>query len=705
MGVPAGYIAAIDLEPLLIDKDTGAPLTNGTIWFYQDSARNVPKNVYEIQNLGGAPPVYNFVPLPNPVNLAAFGTQQDNAGNNVAIYYYPYDAAGNIQLYFVQVYNSNGVLQLTREAWPPGVTQQNGPANQDGNLANQLSNPQFAVVNFLPNNPLVVTVTGAGVFTYTGIIPDWNINVTATAATTVTITRTAIAGSAALPNNPPYTLSVLPGANITAVSLSQRLFNDPNIWAPSNAAAANGWLASSILLATGTTVTMQYQPNGLAPFNILTANNTSGGFATFNNTIQLPPATNPATGDTGYVDIILNFPVVGTSTFSNVQVVPVSTNLVNIAYDQTPVNRQIDQLFNYYNPLLQYKPIPSFCVGWDFDLNPTQFLGPAIAASAAGANTSSYTWDQTIVFQSANNGAAISRGHDGGFVVTATNTTQFALIQYFPEPIARKILNNDIAAQISALTMGAYSLTGKITLWYTTNVNLPSTVGANQSLVTGLDATGFPAVVAGWAQVPRGNLGDAAFTVSGNPIGIFYPSVPFTGWNVFPSNNAASSTATWMAIVVGFSSLVATRAISIDSISLCPGKIATIPAPQTLDEVLLNCQYYWQMTFPVGTVPQQALGDFSGDHLYLTDAAGATGQYSSSIYFVPAMYDAPTITFYNPHNMNGQVYDYFVAGDCSATTVRYATSRSFAFYCTGNPAGTFPNNIGVHWTADSRLGQ
>ena len=41
---------------------------------------------------------------------------------------------------------------------------------------------------------------------------------------------------------------------------------------------------------------------------------------------------------------------------------------------QNSVNRQNDYLFHYYNPLLQYKPIESFLIGWDFPVNPAQPL-------------------------------------------------------------------------------------------------------------------------------------------------------------------------------------------------------------------------------------------------------------------------------------------------------------------------------------------
>jgi hypothetical protein len=691
------YITDLSLEQYFVDKDTGEPLAFGTVEFWQDDNRVVPKLVFE---LTGAPPNYTYTALPNPITLSAVGTISDINGNNVALYYYPFDALGNIQLYYVVIRNSLGVIQFTREAWP-NTTSGANPAATDVGLSNELSNPQFVDVSFLPNNPDILAFVGAATTTVP-IAPRWDLVVQHTNNTTVTVTRTAVAGISAYPGNPPYTLTILPGLNIAALTLRQRLDNNPDVFARA-VGGQNGYLATSILLAPLTTLSISYQPNGQPAQVLLNANNVGGVYAEFTNTVQLLPANNPSTADTGYVDILLNLPIVGASTFSNVQIVGLNSNLQGVTYDQVTSNREKDQLFNYYNPLLQAKPIPSYLVGWDFPFNPTQFLGPTLAASAAGVNTSRYVWDQTIVFQSANNGPAISRSAagNGALRITATNATQFALIQYLPQAMARKILNNRLSVNVSALTPFAGGLTGTISLWSTVDGALPSTTG-NASIIATIDANGKPATFNGnWVEVPRSGLGNAQFVV-GNSATTNFNNYGFSGWTL--NGAGQTNTATFFAIVVGFAQLGAAGTIDFNSISLVPGDIPTEPAPKLDSEIILDCVRYYQKTFAPATIPAQNVGVGTGESTWVGANMGAFDQRSASILFTIPMNSIPAITFFNPAAANGQVRDETVNLDCSATTAVNISSREFSVLCTGNAGTNIADFMGVHWTADSRLG-
>ena len=697
MPLDGRYITDLSLEQYFVDKDTGQPLAFGTVEFWQDDNRVIPKLVYE---LTGAPPNYTYTALPNPITLSAVGTISDMNGNNVALYYFPYDALGNIQLYYIVIKNSLGVVQFTREGWP-NTTADVNPAVQDVGLSNELSNPQFVDVSFLPNNPTVLVFTGVATDTV-AIAPRWDLVVNHTATTNVTITRTAVAGISAYPGNPPYTLTILPGANIASIVLRQRLDNNPDIFGRA-VGGANGFLSASILLAPLSNLTMSYQPNTQPAQVILTANNISGVYAEFTNTVQLTPANNPTTADTGFVDIILTLPIAGATTFSNVQIVGLNENIQGVTYDQVTSNREKDQLFNYYNPLLQAKPIPSYLVGWDFPFNPTQFLGPTLAASAAGAQTSRYVWDQTIVYQSANNGPAISRSAagNGALRITATNATQFALIQYLPQSTARKILNGSISVNVSAITPFAGGLTGTISLWSTTDANLPSTT-ANNSIVLTLDPRGKPATFNGnWVEVTRNGIGNAQFIV-GNSADTNFNNYGFSGWDL--NGAGQTNTATFFAIVVGFATLGAAGTIDFNSISLVPGDIPTAPAPKLDSEIILDCLRYYQKTFAPATVPAQNIGVGTGESTWVGTNLGAFDNRSASILYTVPMNIIPTITFFNPAAANGQVRDETINADCSATTAVNISSREFSVLCTGNPATNIADFMGVHWTADARLG-
>lgn len=506
------YIVPINLEEVFVDHITGDLLAGGTIEFFKDDDRLVSKSVYE---LSGAPPNYTYDALPNPVTLSSVGTPADNSGNPVNLYYYPYDADGNIELYYIVVRDSDGTIQFTRQGWPNTTSSSSPtPSDTNPNITNELSNPQFVDINFALTNPFTITLTGASTTTV-AIAPRWDLVVAHSGSGTVAVQRNAVVGTSAYPYNPPYTLTLTPGLNITSMVLRQRLNNNPDVFAPAPA-GTDGWLSASVLLAPSSSATIKYQPSGQAAQTILTASNATGSFAQFEETVQLDPANNTSDGDSGYVDILVDLSISAATTLSNLQILGLDADSDTVNYDQNTANRQKDQLFNYYNPLLQYKPIESYLVGWDFPLNPTQPLGPTIAASSAGVNTSAYKWDQTIVFQSANNGAAISRSStgNGALRVTATNSTQFALIQYLPQAVARRMLQENLSANIAAITAKVGGLAGTISIWYTTDVSLPS-VGSNNSIVLTLDANGKPATFNGnWTEVTRNGLGDAKFTVT-----------------------------------------------------------------------------------------------------------------------------------------------------------------------------------------------
>jgi hypothetical protein len=696
MALDPRYITAVSLEPYFVDKATGAPLAGGVVTFYEDDARAVPKLVYE---LSGAPPNYTYTPLPNPIILSNTGTIQDAAGNNIALYYFPYDAAGNIQLYYITVTNSMGEEQFTREAWPNLATNENANLTQS-NISNELTNPQFAQVLFIPTAPYVINIAGAGTSNI-NIAPGWFINITATGATTVTVTRNSITGVTAYPHNPPYTLTILPGANITGLTLTQRLFNNPSIWSP-QAGGANGYIATSILLAPLSSVTMQYAPSVGAPQQILNANNLTGVYTEFTNTVQLTPAANTDSSNVGYVDITITLPVGIATTLSNVQVVGLETNLQNVVYEQTPVNRQIDFMFHYYNPLLQYKPIPSYLVGWDFPLNPAQFLTSTVAAFATGANTSNYVWDQTIVFQTANSGVSFSRNTTGGLRVTAGGNTQFALIQYLDAQQALKMLNGPLSVNVSALTNIVGGITGTISLWGCTDANLPA-MGGNASIVATLSAAGKPATRNGtWFEITRSNLNDATFTVTPSAV-VNYNNYGFSGWSI---TSALANTATFFAIVVGFGAMINTNTVDINSISLVPGMIPTIPAPQSADEVARECERYYNMSFPLGTLPQSALGANSGDIAFINNkllAGGVLGS-SHSILFASIMRKSPTVTLYNPNAAGAQAYNYITGASTTNTIAYNVTTKQFAVTYNADAGAVIGDHMGIHWTADARLG-
>lgn len=109
------------LQEYLVDKDTGLPLANGIITFYQDTSRLTLKPVYKQT---GSPGSYTYVALSNPLILSSVGTTVDEFGNDIKIFYYPYDESDPdtndpaVQTYYITVVSEDLEPQFVRENFP-----------------------------------------------------------------------------------------------------------------------------------------------------------------------------------------------------------------------------------------------------------------------------------------------------------------------------------------------------------------------------------------------------------------------------------------------------------------------------------------------------------------------------------------------------------------------------------------------------------
>lgn len=648
------FIASTSLEEYFVDKNTGLPLAGGQVYFYQDIARTNPKLVYTLTGDPNSVGGYSFVALNNPLILSATGTFLYN-GNEIAVYYFPYDgdpttSTNTLDLYYVVVQDSLGNPQFTRSAWP-SIAEDIADVQNLNTYENQVSNSQFVDVLFGSSGAASYNYT-AGSFIYP-IAPDWDLVIIASNPGTVTVTRNAIAGNARIQTNPPYSLTVVPGLNLTTLALRQKLTNNPGIWSQTSA-PQSGYVAGSILLYPNSQVTMTYVPSTGNQRQIFNETNNGANPAVFNGTTQIPPSTNSSTPPLGYSSIYLYLPLTGAgTTFSSVQVVGLSSNQASVPYLQEPVNRQLDHLFHYYNNPLQFKPVKSYLVGWDFPLNPAQF--GTTGTISGSANRSNYAWDQTIIFSSAATGVSYGvNPATSGLRITARpgGATQVAVVQYLDQVAARALLNNNLSVNVSASTNNATALTATVSLWYTTAANLPnaSTTGLNpnQSIVASLGTNGNVATTFGnWTQVSRSLIGsiNATFAVNTATASTNYYNIPLSGWG---ANITGANTATYFAIVVGFSSLPANQYIDLNSISLVPGRIATIPAPQTLNDVLRDCQYYYSQSYPsaslVGT--ETNLGQIITPAFIAGQATANTFQ----VQYPAPMRTIPNLTFYPPYN-------------------------------------------------------
>jgi len=587
------YYMCPSLQDYFVDKDNGAPLSAGVVTFYRDNDHNTLKSVYQQVRSPSPPYDYQFVALPNPMILSSVGTFLDNNGADIIPYFYPWENApgfptGNQDLYYITVESTDGVPQFTREAWPPNAADNPNTSETFVPTTNLLSNPQFVEVLFSGSTSIPVTGTN----TVTEIAPDWAIITSGSG--NVVVEQVPIIDNP-LESNPPYVLDIQVPALSSPLLLRQRLQNSPRLLADNYMA---GYFIAASQDAANHDIGLNYLPYGLTAQLICEVTTTStGDYLAASGTVEVDTVS-LVPADTGYLDIYISIPASSHIRISSIQAVGVANITSSAQFIQESTARQKDHLYHYWEPSLKAMPISSFLTGWAFPLNPAQFYGYNVLPQAVGANKSYYAWDQTIVFQSVNSAITVSRETTTEmFRLTAALDTKMAVIQYLSGPQAFDVINQLVLGGVSVnIEMSSNVLqTLTVSLWWKSG-SIGTGMTTNDSLVTGLDANGFPTVTAGWTEITRDSLGKATFQTTN------LSSISSYSFSNF-YDNSAYITGTDFAIVVGCSTVAAGNQIEFRSISLVPGKIPTIPAPQTVDAVLRECQFYFEHSYARYTTP------------------------------------------------------------------------------------------------------
>lgn len=688
MAIDPHYIPAFSIEDVLLDKDTGAPLSGGKVYFEKDNQRGILKPVYQIT---GTSPNYSFIQLPNPITLSAIGTFEDDLGNPVIPYFFPYNAAFEDELYYVRVTSANDVPQFDREAVP--YMGSGGDSSITTAFQNEISNPQFSEVLF-------DTTTANHVFSFNAasnqiveIAPDWSIIVSSVAAATVTVSQLKPTGTTNIITNP-GTLLNINSSGVSFLRLRQRIIGSPNLW---GSGFLSGTFVAKTYGGTSTTLTMYYsQSNGTVVDQIISSATlpASGNYAAYPGVVEIPLSTSPGTNPSAYVDIYFDLPLSTQIDITSVMLASTGqVNVDNIIYDQESNPRQIDHLFHYYKPWIFFKEIPSFLTGWDFPLNPAQF-----GENKTVTTTPSYVWDQTIMASAVGSVAVTRVGTSGALRATTTSGNEaFYMLQYLTGAQA-------VETALSALAVNvvAYSrvFPGVVVRAYLYNGNLASAIPATATSLGTLASSGvFTLTAANWTRIPQINGNAMSATIAQTEV----LDYPFIGFNAFGSyyQNGTNN----FAIVVTFQVPTAGTEVIVPSISCVPGNIATRPAPMTPTVVLSQCRYYWQKSFLPGVVPASNVGINSGESYgFQVTAGNATTNPGPIVRYPVQMRTSPIVTTYNPIAAGSEIAN--ITGSASWTNTNILGSQSNGFYLTGNSsAGSSAGNIcGVHWTANCRLG-
>lgn len=699
------FIYCPPIQTYFVDKDTGFPLSAGVVTFYEDNNRTVKKAIYEqTENPLGT---FFYTQLNNPVILTSVGTFADNNGNDINVFLYPYVGSpgdtvrGAVDLYYVTVESSGGVAQETRSAWPPNVQIAGTSAiNALPLTVNELTNPQFVEVLFPTATSsgisTATTFSVTGTNTYTFIAPSWQMLTSGTG--TVVVSQVAIAAST--PTNPSYALQIQSGSGVTAISLVQRVFASPTLL---SATIINGMVLAASLGGGGSApVVLTYHPSGSGSidtqiFALTTTNDQSLSLLQASVTLS---NINSGTAPSGYIDFVITLQAGIAYQISSCQLTTVSAVTAIVPFLELSTPLQQSGLFGYWQPALNQKEIPSFLTAWDFPLNPSQFYGDALSGPFTTTNGSKYIWDQTILFSTVDNVMQWSRDTStGGLKLsTGSTSTSFAIVQYLSQAQARKILVNNSSVALNAyISTGAGPVTANVSLWWTTAA-LPN-AASGFSLVSAVDnTTAIPSVGGGsygtWTQVPNiYNNGSVSITAATAASASRFDIPGFNG------STTGQTTATSFAIVVAFSQITSAQAVTINFGSLVRGNIATRPAPQTPDEVLRECQYYYEQSYSsgmlVGTATKVNCQFFC---LNCSNTQGGTNAYGYQTPFT-LIYNTkkravPTVSLYDPITGtlgNIHAYIYF-----PAISSQVFTSANNALTVSSNYATTTGNFSSIY---------
>ncbi|HJY22894.1 MAG TPA: hypothetical protein VJ279_08425 [Hanamia sp.] len=717
------YVPLFNIEEVILDKDSGLPLTAGVVKFYRDSQRLTSKPVYQI---AGVSPNYSFISVGAELTLGIAGDFVDQDGDPFVPYAYPYDAAGELDLYYVTVESEGGIAQFVRQAVPYVPDGGINPADR-ASTQNELSNPQFVEVNFPSTGTTTISVTGSN--TVTPVAPGWDLITSGTG--TVDLERLEPT-SAGVPTNPPYTLRIQASAGLGAtVTLRQRLTNTPSIF---RGGFVSGSITAAVISGGGSFITMTYAPSTGSSTEIIpsTSITTDGAYHTIENNAEIPDQVNTA-ASTGYVDINITIPTSRNIAITSIQIVGTATG-VDIPFDQQTAARQKDHLFHYYEDSLVRQPKNSLLTGWNFGLNPWQ-SGTKVVTN--NLNNGYINADQTIIvqqnyvasatsFNTATGQADVSNNY-GLQVQAATDHNQFALIQYLDANTARPYWGKILSSLVTATLHTTHSTNCHIKMRLIYKAGLPTSHGNGAS-------QNYP--IASWAE-GQDPVFDADFTVIlpvNDPVYLLDTSLQGYAFEKFQLPASTDVNMTLGICVYTIDNMDSTGTadfIVFDDISLVQNDFAIATQPQTFDEVFRQCQYFYEKSYNVGVIPGTATnnGLRYASVPFATDGS-STVMYKNSFQLIYQQLKRvpPVLAFYAPDGTNGSVQLAARSGDgttpapsVGTNPVNVASSLWTAFGSTIDCVIMRPNTtasimtfastedskqgeIYYHYTANSRIG-
>lgn len=691
----------------------GLPLNDEYfIFFLSNVFPYVPQAVFHDPN--------GVTPWNNPLEFFPNGTLPDNLYFNDSEVYRLEIRHGNTQADPL-IYEINDFV--------PGNTVTPSTGVEAGFGENQATMSQFSEILF--TSPLTITTAG----TY-HVAPGWDLIVTGVG--TATVTQVPIAGNQDFVNNPTFAL----GLNLigwSTANLVQRFNKNGAIWSStllSTAPFQDGYISMSItaqaLGSNYSPISFIYKPSTGTQQNIGTSGTiNTGSYQVYNQTQLLIPSDNSDTSDVAYVDMVIQLLGTGNILISNVQIVgqevPTGTTPAPVSppYEQQSNERAVDHTFHYYRASIILQAKDSLLTAWNFPLNPFQFITTAVTTAAAQTQ---YIADQTILHQEAASqiatGSATNPDRFGLKVqaVSGATTTKFALIQYIDKTTTYPYWSYKVSALVKLRFNSTHSTSVKfkMLLMYRT-IGAPPTISASEP-IAGWAANEL-SLAAGWTAIKP--LNDPIYTATTSTAGA---DVGYA-FNSFQLPTATSDTMYLAAVFYTVDQMNSTAASEdyfvIDKISLVANDFAIDTQPQTFDDVLRQCQFYYEKSFENAILPGASV---LGIQTRLLDVVVASGNVFASpwnIQYNTIKRAIPTTSVYEPGGTVNQVQVLGYKGGILTTSANVAIASFWnvgaastkSLYYVPTVAGPGPlmtiapggvenitASLNYQYVADSRLG-
>lgn len=567
----------------------------------------------------------------------------------------------------------------------PGNSGSSPVDTNGGTMDNQISNPQFAFVNFpititTPSSTTpTLTLTTAGTY---HIAPGWDLILAGTGSCVVT--QLIFTGQENLyqpsvptqPNSaPPYALRINTSGGWSSVILQQQFNGVGAIW-------YNNFVSASMFARSEDSIphpiSINYVPNtggGAAPIPIISSVPlvTTSAFDIIQGIVPLNSSANSTLNNAAYVDIQIVLPIIGIVDISDVQIMGQTSLLPNnfAVTPEEPLERQTDHLFHYYANELIIKPKNSILVGWNFSINPWQFnvLGATPISVTAQC---SYITDQTILYQNAASQVTFFQnvGNSSGTpyndlaiqAVAAAADTRIALIQYVDPNSVMDYWNAIVSSLARAyIVLGAGNSTKvRLKMRLIWRANLPSTIGVAEPILT-WTANTDPVFSAGWTAIAP--INDPAYILPSTLLA--NNEIPYMAFDQFQLPAQATLAQTLGIVVYTMDQMSSVAAhldtIIFDKISLVPNAFAVDTHPQTFDQCLRECQFYYEKSYPYG-IPVNASATNAGAQsaamrIAITDDASLVLS-SFSFQFKQTKRAVPVLSFWSPSSTSSGLIQY-----------------------------------------------